>query len=795
MKQVLLSAVAAAAIVVPAQIAWAQSAPPGQSQAGDAGISNDGASLNEIVVTAEKREEKLNRVGLTVTAIPGQALAERNITTLDEIASAVPGLSFASSPSNTPVLTLRGVGYNSRQLGAYPAVSPYLDQQPLPFAILALHEAYDLERVEVLKGPQGTLFGDNATGGAINFIAAKPTSELQAGGDFTYGRFNRIEGNAYVSGPLSDGLRGRIAITGADSDGWQTSTSRPGDTNGATSYFAGRMILDWDAAQWARFSLNVNGWVDNSQPQAPQLIGYYPTIPGTTPPGVLPLTFSPQTPEAADWGTGKQRPRSDRDLYQVALRGDIDLTSSLMLTSLTSYVRLTENTMMDIDGTPFDIDTYHESGDIRTFTQELRLANDPGARFRWVVGGNYEDSSTYDLQEESFTQNSVAVAILGADQFTRQDIRNYAFFGSGEYDITPDLTAKAGIRYTDAQNNAALCAADGGDGSVATYFNYLGRVTGQPFTPVGFTGPIDQRCASLNERGVPALVPTQQTLSEDNVSWRVGLDYRLTPETLLYATISKGYKAGSFPVLGATITAQFRPVTQESVMAYEVGAKTDLFDRGAHLNLAAFYYDYKDKQVDGRGLFPPFGPQSILVNVPKSRAFGLDGDLSVRPMKDLTLNAEVTYLNTRILDYSGYNSIPAVVDFAGAKLPFAPEWNYRFDVDYNPPIGGHGNAILGATVHGQSSQDTVIGGSSFAYPPSPFTVFLPGLTHPYTTDPYALVDLRIGYEDDAGWKVVAFGKNVFNKYYWNNVTDQSEAKTRYAGMPATYGVTFSFKFK
>src|SRR6185437_12475943 len=131
-----------------------------------------------------------------------------------------------------------------------------------------------------------------------------------------------------------------------------------------------------------------------------------------------------------------------------------------------------------------------------------------------------------------------------------------------------------------------------------------------------------------------------------------------------------------------------------------------------------------------------------------------------------TVTAAVTYLDTRILEYTGYNSIPAIVNFAGAKLPFAPKLNYRFDVEYRPPVGGEGNAIIGATVYGQSSQDTVIGGGSFTYPPAPTTIFLPGITHPYTTNPYILVDLRLGYEAGA-WRVLFFAKNVFNKYYWS----------------------------
>src|SRR3546814_813821 len=181
MRSLLLCAAATAAIAVYSQSASAQSRPLGQDTIERAQESADDVRIEEIIVTAQKREQSLNSVGLTVTAISGEALAERNLTSLQEIASASPGLNFTTSPSNTPILTIRGVGFDSRNLGATPSVSVYLDQQPLPFPILALHEAYDLERVEVLKGPQGTQIGRNATGGAINFIADRKSEGRRVG--------------------------------------------------------------------------------------------------------------------------------------------------------------------------------------------------------------------------------------------------------------------------------------------------------------------------------------------------------------------------------------------------------------------------------------------------------------------------------------------------------------------------------------------------------------------------------------------------------------------------------------
>ena len=173
---------------------------------------------------------------------------------------------------------LRGIGFNESSLGVYPAVSVYVDQVPLSFPVLASHSAYDLERIEVLKGPQGTLFGQNSTGGAINYIAAKPTKTFEAGGDMSFGRFNAIEGNGYISGPLSDSVRARLAVTGKNADGWQYSYTQPNEKNGKESYVAGRLTVDVDATDKIKLSFSANGWKDKSDPQAQQLIAIHEQI-------------------------------------------------------------------------------------------------------------------------------------------------------------------------------------------------------------------------------------------------------------------------------------------------------------------------------------------------------------------------------------------------------------------------------------------------------------------------------------------------------------------------------------
>ena len=757
------------------------------------------ADPTEIVVTANKREERLNKVGLTITALSGKVLAERHITSLQDIAAAVPGLSYAQSTSNTPVFTLRGVGFNESSLGVYPAVSVYIDQAPLPFPVLTTHSAFDLERIEVLKGPQGTLFGQNSTGGAINYVAAKPTRELQIGGDIGYGRFNRVEGNAYISGPISDTVRARVAVTGVNSDGWQVSTSRPHDRNGKQSFIAGRLITDWDASERVRFSLNLNAWHDTSEPQAQQLVAVRPGVPAIATTRVLEglasVPFSPEAPRAADWSTGLFAPRSNQKFFQVALRSDIELSSDITLTSLTSYDHYKRCQATDGDGSYLvGLDFPKQDGKITSLNQELRLANAASSVFRWVFGANYEHSKTLEDHNLYFidqtNNNPSNLNITSSGDLNRQNIRNYAVFANGEYDVTPALTIKAAARYTNSRIRDYNCNYVTTI-EIGNLFNFLGDILGTvPFTPIGVGG-----CLTLNENNVPGF-PFLSTLKEHNVSWRAGLDYRFDSNKLFYANVSRGYKSGSYPTLAASSFVQFQPVTQESVTAYETGIKATLLDRRLQLNAAVFYNDYRDKQIRGKLLDPIFNILDALVNIPKSSIFGAETDITFRPVRNLTLSGSITYLKSKVRKYTGFNVQGVVTDFAGEPLPFTPKWSYSVNADYRHPLAQGGAAFFGIGATGQSAADAALGGGSFIYPPDPLTRILPGLTHVFKLKPFATVNGRFGYEaPDERWRVMVWGKNIFNKYYWTNVIPALDTSARFAGQPATYGVTLGFKVK
>jgi iron complex outermembrane receptor protein len=767
-----------------------------QASNGGQAAAEASGGLDEIVVTANKREENIQRVGLDVTAISGQQLADQRITSLQDIAAAVPGLAYATDTTNTPIFTLRGVGYNGNSLGAYPAVSIYMDEAPLPFPVLASHSAYDLQRIEVLKGPQGTLFGENSTGGAINYIAAKPTNHFEAGGDLTYGRFNEVAENFYVSGPITDSIGARFSFNGLNQDAWQQSYTRPGDTNGEQSYYAGRLILDWAPAGNFHVSLNANGWIDKSQPIAPQFIALAPQVPAGVMPSELAYPFSPQNARAADWSPDVGRPRSDRKFFQTALRADIDLTDDIALTSLSSYDYFRQTQATEQDGTALSgFDLNRDNGNIHSINQELRIASKTQSSFRWLAGGNFEKSLVFEDHFLNYkidsNDNPGNLLINQSGVYSTENIRNIAGFVNTEYDLASAVTLRAGARYTDSKINSRICGYSPGDGNVATLFNFLGNLLGKvPFTPIGPTG-----CYTLNQNFVPGEI-FDSTLHQNNVSWRVGLDYRLDDLTLLYANVSRGFKAGSFPSLAAATFAQLIPVTQEELTAYELGLKARLLDRRVQFNAAMFYYDYKNKQILGKEADPLFAVLDILTNVPKSRILGAEADLTVEPITGLSMMASTTYLDSRIQDYTGINVLGKAENFAGSQLPFTPRWSGRVDATYRMKLANEGRALMGVGATAQSQTDTLAGGSSLVIPSGPANRVLPGLVNPWTTNSYATVDAHVGYEaPDDRWSVTVWGKNILDKYYWSNVVTSGDYTSRFAGLPATFGVTFAVKVK
>ncbi len=759
----------------------AQSQPPAQA---NAGADRAGA---EIIVTAQKRSEKLSDVPLSITAASAAQLSNAGVTAPADLVKIVPGFTYQPSAYGTPVFTMRGIGFYDVAVAVAPAVSVYVDQVPLPYLAMTEGASLDVERVEALKGPQGTLFGQNSTGGAINYIAAKPTRDPAAGFDLTYGRFNQIDTQAFVSGPISDTLTARLSVRHEARDGWQVSQTRPNDRLGDRDFSTGRLILDWKPTDRLRFELNANGWIDKSETQAAQFVKYAPTVPPSAG-GYTDLTAAlqaavpaPNKDRIADWDPNTSLRRND-NFYQFSLRGDYDLTDAITLTSLSAYSHFKQRSPTDSDGVNVNNFLLTIRANIESISQELRLAGKSGP-FRWMIGGNYGHDKTADDQEGFYTASNSGVGPFRYNDFinsNHQKITTKAVFGSLDYELTSTLTAQASARYSNQRNRFRGCLLDAGDGEISTAFSFLSNSARGFAPPTVALAP--GACATLGEvgYGTPLLpVPiVEKSLHEDNVSWRGSLNWKPNTDTLLYANVTKGYKAGSFPTVPGLFPSQFDPVKQESVLAYEAGFKLSLFDRKMQLTGAGFYYKYNDKQIIGY-ITTAFGNLPGLVQVPRSSVRGGELSLNWRPIRGLTLNGGVTYVNSRVdRSYLANDPYAAVIDIKGESFPSTPKWQFNGDIDYRFAVTSNLDLSLGGNVRYRTKSAAAFGDAPEFVIPA-----------------YAIVDLRAGVESPSGkWKVQVWGRNITNKFYITNVTHVVDTVARTTGMPATYGMTLSFRF-
>ena len=756
----------------------------------DTSTPSSGAALDEIVVTAEKRSENINDVGMSITTATGVQLQKLGVTDVSDLTKVVPGFTYENSVYGTPVYTLRGVGFNDYMMGSEPAVSVYIDQAPLPYSIMTKGATLDVERVEVLYGPQGTLFGENSTGGAINFIPAGPTNTFHSGVDVSYGRFNDVTTGGYISGPITDTIKARFAISTESADGWQYSTTRPSDTNGRKDFTTERLLVDWDPSDGLHFRLNVNGWHDKSDSQAAQYLKFQPKDPPNPNTqfifdAILPQPVAASNDRAADWQPGFNF-ASDDTFYQIALRGDWNIRSNITLTSLTSYSQLNANQPVDTDGTTIcNFCWTSQDGHLSSISEELRLAGDYGP-LRWMAGGNYQDEVAD--QTDIAVLNSTGTTIPTPDGiFYIDHIRNTldqqpitkAGFGSLDYAVTNQLTLQTSARYTNQQRTLSGCLADDGPGPYGVRFGIpLGilssLLSGSPTTIA------EGQCATLNSTTFkPELVTS--SLSESNLSWRAGANWKPQEDTLIYANAAKGFKAGGFTFTGGNSSDEFaQPVKQESVLAYEVGYK-QTFQRRFDVTTALYYYDYTDKQFLGVDTYPIFGNLPTLINIPKSYIVGGQLNLVARPVDGLTVSLGGTYVKSRVKTapsgptLDGYGN---EVSYVGESFPLTPKWQGVADAEYDFPLIGNWDGMVGGNVTARSSTQSVFGGNT-----------------DFTINSYVLLDLRAGVQtNDHRWRAWLWGRNVTDKYYWNNVTFLVDTLDRVTGMPATFGASVSFRY-
>lgn len=740
------------------------------------------AEIEQIVVTAQKREQSANSVGMSINAATGDTLDVRGIRSVTELTRLVPALTVQESSFNSVSFTLRGVGFFNSDLATPPAVTVYVDEAPLPYPAMTKLAAFDLARVEVLKGPQGTLFGLNATGGAVNYIAAEPTMELATGVDASYGSFDRLQVGGFVSGPLTDRVGVRIAVQSRRGDAWQRSITRPGEELGKLDELQSRVTVDWHADPRFTSRLTFAHTHDGSESLAAQFLAPSVAIPPLATPGLLAFPVVAE-PRAADWAplrpdTNTPFPYdSDTTLDQATWRNDYLLANGLTLTSLTSFTRFRMAYGQDPDGTPFHVSSLIDrDGDVSAAFQEIRVAHAAG-KVTWLLGANYARDDVEDAPLEFFRDNDVGRLFEGLDPEAFADMSYFtshvrahtsAVFGRVEYNVNDRLMLEGALRYNADRRTFDNCGIAVSE-HFARFWNTF-RQGAPPTTRVGDCYVVDARFQPVDN--------VHGALNEDSVSWRVGVNWAASDHFLFYANVSKGYKAGAVPVLAASTVAQFTPVPQESLLATEAGFKAGLFEGRAQLNAAAFRYEYEDKQLRGAVLDPTFGPLEALVSIPESHVEGLEAQLVIRPTERLTIDTSIAYVQTEIDRFVGFDGRARFGDQSGTPFPFAPERQSITHVDYLVPLPRDLGFFIGGSATYNSDTYTGVGAVDLL-----------------RIDSFTLLDLRAGVELRGGrYRVWAWGKNVSDEYYWSNVFANGNAIARFVGQPETYGVSLAGRF-
>jgi len=783
-----LNHVAWAALML-ATPAFAQTVDPTEPQ-----VDNPTA-VDDIVVTAQKRSQNINDVGLAIQAFSGEDLVKAGVATTSDLTQVVTGFNFARSSANTPIYTLRGIGFQTPNLSSTSPVGIYIDEVAYAYPYMANGPTFDLQRVEVLKGPQGTLYGRNTTGGLVNFITARPTDAFQAGVTAEVGSYETFNVEGFVSGPVTDTLQLRLAARREDSnEGWQRSVSRPGDRLGKKDRSAARLSVDWTPTDRLSVALGASWWQDKSDTVAPQFTALDIARPATVIPGLVDSVRSSYDNDQADWDAreaGKPPFKSDSNFYALSGRVDYDLTEQLLLVSLTGYNRVRRRDFNDLDGTPFELLAYGSNGEIESFSQEVRLVGSTD-RLEYLVGafyakdtvtddqlGYYDENSTVRLLrrvgagvvQNVYTPAQIAGGFANFLNSTDQENESASLLANAEWKATDQWTIIGGLRYTQDKIAFAGCSRDY-QGNTAPIWNTAVAALTRSNTNVQ-TG----ECLTYNAAFTDNVL-AQQSLDEDNIAGRFGVNFEPNDSTLIYASIARGFKSGAFPVLPANVETQFAPAVQEQVTAYEAGIKAGLFDRMLQVNLSAYFYDYKDKQIYGDVKDPVFTTLPRIVNVPESRVWGAEAEFILRPTDYLRMQTGISYVNSEVTEFIGINRLGQSEDFSGLRFPNTPEWQVNGQVSYDRPITDNLGFIAVASGNYQSEADGAIGNEA-----------------EFKIKAYTVVNASIGIHTlDNRIALTLSARNLLDENYWTNVDTIIDSIFRVPGMPRTFGLSLSYNY-
>ena len=764
-------AASAALIALPAMPAFAQDAAPADETASESG---------EILVVARKREERLVDVPIAISALSSEALEKAGAKDLSGIQGAVPNVNIVQGrgSASSANFFIRGIGQPDALQTFDPAVGVYVDGVYLSRIQGALLNLYDVERVEVLRGPQGSLYGKNTIGGAVNVISRKPNLSALAGeASLTYGDYDEITVKGYVSAPL---VADKVALSVAgvyDSRDGLVTDPRTGRKYNDRDSRSGRAILR--AAPSDTVEVLISG--DYTRQRNAPTLGYLtaPLVQTNFATGAAvlvpaepygPYDFKASTSLAA--GQGQKL-----DHWGVSGTVNLDLSDTLQLTSITAYRKLKTDFFIDIDATQFEMGDVFVGTRQHQFSQELQLKYNSD-RLKGVFGLYYLNENVGSHQEayadDLFKFGAVPITFTRTIN-DKQVTKSYAAFGQLTYDLTDQFSVTAGLRYTKEDKTYNRCT---------TTISNLALLNGLAY------------CFPQN---LPAPYTGDDSVSYDAWTPMVSLAYKPTPDTLLYASASRGFKSGGFNgrvnsngdisvTLGGvtTIYPNFEP---EKVWTYEAGAKGSFLDGRVRLLAAAFYSDYTNFQARvGNGTNVGLGGSFPVLNAGKLRIQGFEFEAAVKPSDPLTLTASVGYLDA---DYKRFDDPRRLPPLGGAafscnptgtkitcKPAFAPPLTMRVGADYRIPLGAAA-LTLGGDVRFVDKQYLSVDNR-------------PGLTE----NGYAIGNLYAQVDFDAFY-LRGTVKNVTDERYKTDGQEFSSVgniQTVYYGDPRTWNVTVGVRF-
>jgi|CXWL01.1.fsa_nt_gi iron complex outermembrane receptor protein len=680
----------------------------------------------EIVVTARKREENVQDVPVAVSVLTGAAMEDKGASDITELQAEVPNLSIYSGRNQSTTLTvfMRGIGQADPLWGVDPGVGLYLDDVYVARPQGALLDVYDLQRIEVLRGPQGTLYGKNTIGGAIKYISRELTDDFGGSVSFSPGSYGNQDFRAAVGGALVAGkLRAKVAVASLQHDGYGKNLFTGRDVSDKDT-LAYRLAFDWLASDTVKVQLSYDHTKDDAEPKGHTRLAANPLCP-------LFLGGQACPPEANIFDTRSGlAPVNSTDAQGGAITVSWDLSSAWRLKSITAHRKSDSENNIDFDTTPARIAdvaaTYYD----KQTSEEIQAIFDGGGKFNGVFGAFYFDGKAGGLVKNIFVNRLFGTT----DGYTKT--KSYALFGDGSYRFTDRLTFNFGLRGTSEKKNGVAFNA----GYTDDTFTHVSAVTAQFDKSKTFT----------------SLAP------------RLGVDYHFSQDVMGYVTASRGFKSGGYNVRAqATVFPESaEPFDDEVLTVAEVGVKSLLADHSLVLNLATFYGKYKDIQVstftaydsNGDGVEDAFFGNFLNAGNATMKGAELEFDWSSRAISWLGFAGNVSYLDLapdEFLDANRDHFVDTQVITNAPKLTGTLRANVHF-----PAFGGVINASASVS-HRDESTLTNEGGQ---YPGRPGTPLLP-LVQPA----YESYDASIGWLSPAGtWRLAVNGKNLSDEEYLTN---------------------------